>query len=320
MSYVVPYNPNPTGAPTYFTPENIQLGIDAVKQGYQWYKDWRTSRAQASSPMLARKATMRYYPIMGPRYRGVAYTSMAKNAAKSGSEFGAGGGSSVVRQGSSSYTRQRRRVYSKKKGRMITLYTRPLKWSDDVSMVGLTLGQWNWYFPTGPIAQGTTSQTRLGNQIILKDITIRGIFQLNPPAVAARNSNYCVIEFILMLDKQANKPGATPSVTGANIFAANSPTAFRDLDYPSRYSILHRQTFNFSNPNVSGDGADNRLLIPFSVHKKLNILVNYDGITGAYGEITNNVLWAGIYVWGGGTASVSVQENHTRTRFKDLDR
>lgn len=321
-NYLIPYNPNPTGPPTYFTPENIQLGIDAVKQGYQWYKDWRTSRAQASSPMLARKPYARYYPIMGPRYRGVYAANALRNAAKSGSEFGAGAGASVVRQGSSSYTRQRRRVYSKKKGRMITLYTRPLKYSDDAVGPTLTLGQWTWHFPTSNIAQGTTSQTRIGNQIILKDITIRGILQLIPPGTASRAGNFVVGEVVLLIDKQANKPGAPPSTSGANIFQSSQPTAFRDLDYANRYSIIYRQTFNMSNPNTSGDGLDNRLLLPFNIHKKMNLLVNYDGLTGAYSEITNNVLWMGVFLWdGSGSGStVTIEEYNARTRFKDLDR
>ncbi len=124
------------------------------------------------------------------------------------------------------------------------------------------------------VAQGDTKSSRSGNSIRLKSIQWKAIFKIDASAVAT----YC--RCMIVLDRQVN--GATFAIGDLVEDASISDfmVSPRDTDNANRFSILWDRLVPL---NISGNQTAS-----FSMRKKLNYVVNFDGTTAAVTDLTSN--------------------------------
>lgn len=156
------------------------------------------------------------------------------------------------------------------------------------------------------LSQGTTASTRIGRQILMKSIELRGHFQ------ADSATTFTPVRCACVLDRQPN--GAAPAFT--DIYDAATPTALRNISNKKRFKVLFDSgvlavTGNSSAPN------DNSL-IPYEHYRKIKIPVQYNsGNAGTVADIATNSLFM---VFIGGTASGTADAGFTgslRVRYED---
>jgi len=133
------------------------------------------------------------------------------------------------------------------------------------------------------IAGGSSSSTRIGNQVTLKSIQIRASVGFVPGAAATASST---AHLYIVLDKQANGAAAT----AANVFTGtNFATALRNSDLWQRFTILKHWKHTFT-PNAGVTTGYNNVQYALDFYKKLNLPLKYNGASGVIGEVmTNNI-------------------------------
>ncbi len=141
------------------------------------------------------------------------------------------------------------------------------------------------------IKEGTGQSDRIGRKIILKSIGIRLDFELN--AGITSDSAHDVIRVVLVLDRQANGAAANFS----DIFNTTDHNSFRDLDNPTRFTVIWDKVFSLNARTAVGNGTNNiwaDLVRNIRYYKRFNIPVIFSGTTGAITEIKQNnlMLWA----------------------------
>ncbi len=133
------------------------------------------------------------------------------------------------------------------------------------------------------IAQGTTESTRIGRKCIIKSIGFRGRAVLPATATAANMSD--VFRLILLIDRQAN--GANTTVL--SVLETENWRSYRNLAESGRYQTLWDKTIVMNAragiPTTSGETA-----YPLHYYKKLNLPIEFSGVTGAITEIRSNNL------------------------------
>lgn len=133
------------------------------------------------------------------------------------------------------------------------------------------------------IPQGTSQSQRIGRIAFIHSIQIRGFLESAAHVHAGYLGQF--VRVIIYVDKQTNK--AAPLAT--TIMESNDIKGFRKLENVQRFSILYDGKFNLNAHTQDGTNFPAKS-IPFSFYKKFYkpLQINYDGITGAMGEMTEN--------------------------------
>lgn len=151
------------------------------------------------------------------------------------------------------------------------------------------------------LSQGTSSTTRIGQQIHVSELNIWGDFSL--PAA----SSWDLCRFIVVVDKQPD--GALPSTTNFLETAAVLSPYNKDF-VPSRFRIL----WDFSVPLNNNSATVTVDVKPFHLRKKLNFVTYYQGNAGTISDLLRNNIF--VYaVSGNGLANLNC---NVQFCYKDL--
>ncbi len=132
------------------------------------------------------------------------------------------------------------------------------------------------------VAQGTAEQERIGRQITLHNISIKGHFNLAENAT--ESADFC--RFIVFLDTQCN---GTPAVT-ADILESASVHSFRNLAKARRFTILQDLHFpiNSNNADAASNYGGKFKDHSFYWYSRDGLPIEYNNTTGAIGELESN--------------------------------
>lgn len=140
-----------------------------------------------------------------------------------------------------------------------------------------------------PVHTGSTPFTRVGRNLVLKRITIKGIlYRQGCEVLGDKTLVGHTVRMLLVQDTQTNNALLDADVTAAGILRANAQTAsgvasaFIDLEHQRRFKILVDKTFTLnpaslltaSTATATNACGANR---SFCIDKKLNIPVTYTG-------------------------------------------
>ncbi len=141
------------------------------------------------------------------------------------------------------------------------------------------------------IAQGDGESQRDGRQAVLKDILIRGVLR----RVGGSDKGVpSFVRLILLQDTQTN--GAQFNAEDVYVDPSNADLdalTYRNLQFASRFKILHDQVYSLPVTASAGNGTANDnadTLRNFTISKKLQIKVNYSGTTAVIANTTDNSL------------------------------
>lgn len=162
------------------------------------------------------------------------------------------------------------------------------------------------------IAQGTTEKTRIGRQVNIWSLHMKGRFKLLEGTDGATAS--CMVRFVIFLDKQAN--GTEPAVT--DILETDAWDSYRNLANNKRFVILKDKVMAL-NQAAGGVGATAE---GGQVYKTLNynkvwkkpLTIEYNSTTGAVAEIRSNNI--GYFIIAS-DASITTVLGKGRVRFTD---
>lgn len=141
------------------------------------------------------------------------------------------------------------------------------------------------------IAIGNTESTRIGRQIVVKKIHIRGVLQMDrestgstmlDPEVGTRRCRY-----IIYLDKQTNGVAATV----LDILQVASINSLLNLNNSGRFRILKDKTLTFNAMESEGGSTYTPVQKTFKFDKNCNIDIHYStdgGTSGAIAEHRSN--------------------------------
>ncbi len=132
------------------------------------------------------------------------------------------------------------------------------------------------------VAQGTTESQRVGRQIRIHHINIRGNFNFAEHATESND----VCRFIVFLDKQANGAAAVT----ADILESASVHAFRNLANTKRFQILDDKhfTINAMNADAASNYGGFEKIYNFFYKSAAGIPIEFNNTAGAIGEIRSN--------------------------------
>lgn len=171
-----------------------------------------------------------------------------------------------------------------------------------------TTDQESWF----RIAQGLTEDDRIGRRICVRNVMIKGHLSLATGETAATGQN--LVRLALVMDSQANgSNGSTGDVWETSVAGIHT---YRNLANQARYTILWDKVFAF-NTSLAGNGtaldtADG--VIPFSFHKRVEFIVQYNAGAGALAEIES----ANVYLMGVTSNSNGVTiDARARVRYTD---
>lgn len=143
------------------------------------------------------------------------------------------------------------------------------------------------------IGQGNNQSQRIGNRVTLTEVHINGEILFNAVTAATPNSARYV-RVLLVLDKQTN--GA--QLSGENVLkdpasATFNVMAWRDLEYVKRFQVLadiyvrrHNMAINWNGSNT----LTSQEHIPFQIHKKLDLPINFSTTGSDVSAIVDNSL------------------------------
>ena len=143
----------------------------------------------------------------------------------------------------------------------------------------------------GAIAAGTGESERIGRKITLRSVHIRAA--LHKSAASSSGNTSDIVRIIVGIDTQCN--GVGPTI--AQVLQAATPNPFmqyNNLSNKGRFIILKDKIILMNCVGGAGNGTTNVFGEGhkfFKYDKKLNIPVNYDGVTGGISEIRDNVLF-----------------------------
>lgn len=137
-----------------------------------------------------------------------------------------------------------------------------------------------------PIIQGSTVGQRIGNEIVVKSVQIRGHCTASTTTVLTHN------RLILLVDKQPN--GATPAFT--DIYNSNSCDSLPRTDTQDRFYILKEWYFpieGYQTGTLTAGGVPSTFLIDEII--PCNVPIVYGASTGAAGDLkSGNILLVSI--------------------------
>lgn len=138
------------------------------------------------------------------------------------------------------------------------------------------------------IDAGTGKSQRIGRKCTIRQIHVR--YEMNIPEFDASATPEApdTLRFIVYMDKQAN--GATAAVT--DILETANWLSFRNLANSGRFQILVDKNHSLNYGGLASDNAgvvsSGLIQRSFTWSKMCNIPLEFNGVTGAIGEIRSN--------------------------------
>jgi hypothetical protein len=179
---------------------------------------------------------------------------------------------------------------------------RQVKAFDTCFSSDLVSEQWELYYPATPIggpAQGDGLDDREGNRIIVKELHIQGTLNdednINNISSGLPEGNY--VKIALVWDKQANESYPSASdVYSSNVSPPKGIENFRNMQYTSRFKVLHTVTVDFPQKALAVSDMSGAQLwyspgdyMPFQIHlTDLHIPVQFTGTTADIANIQDN--------------------------------
>ncbi len=138
------------------------------------------------------------------------------------------------------------------------------------------------------IGQGVTESTRVGRKCTLKSFNWRFLITLPEQDAVMTPSAPDTLRVIVYIDKQCN--GATAVVL--DILETAIFTSFRNLANSGRFTILCDKLLNIQQLTLASDGAgvvsSATVQYGHTLYRKVNLPLEFSGVTGAIGEIRSN--------------------------------
>ncbi len=163
------------------------------------------------------------------------------------------------------------------------------------------------------IADGTTESERVGRKCTLRSVHWRYTAFLGIKDAVATPALPDSLRIIMYQDKQCN--GLTAAIT--DVLDTANIHSFRNLSNSSRFNILCDKLVSINYDGLASDGAgvvsQARKQREFVWYKKLNIPLEFSGITGALTEVRSNNVGV-ILISANGTVGFQSQ---LRLRFSD---
>lgn len=161
---------------------------------------------------------------------------------------------------------------------------------------------------TSLITQGDTGSSRDGNQVFIRDITLRILSYAAQPTTTPQ-----LWGIALVMDKQANNPASSP--TWASVFDTANPQSFPIWQQRDRYKILKKIIMpqSLQSSTRTGENPSERY---WEVRVPVNQFVTYNASTGGVSDVVQNA----IYLMGIGNAASGAgfgADVHTRITFFD---
>lgn len=144
-------------------------------------------------------------------------------------------------------------------------------------------------WPQGVI-QGTDANTRIGNKITCRNMTIRGelLIKASPPDLINNISNTtdCVVRVMIVIDHQTNGV----AMQWNDFMSVVNVHAMPNLRNKWRYSILKDMTVSANRPLVGGDtnAAPYALSIPIYIDQPLLQRCNFKSNGGTISDLADN--------------------------------
>ncbi len=164
------------------------------------------------------------------------------------------------------------------------------------------------------IPQGVTEVQRIGRKCTLKNIMWRYRLTLDAEDAVIVAGQAVTFRLILYQDKQCN--GATALVT--DILETDDFRSFRNLANAGRFNILMDRTHTVNKLAMGSDGAGlmstAQVTMLRTLYKSCNIPIEFNGVTGALGEIRSNNLGVLLLVSNAGSGI----DSKIRLRFSDM--
>jgi len=159
------------------------------------------------------------------------------------------------------------------------------------------------------LVQGTDENTRIGRQITISSIFVRGVV-----LVASTTTGTGAIRTILVLDQEVPQvAGVGQAMTITDYLVSDSLDALNNLNNRKRFKVLMSEVQNLS--SYAAGGGPSSAHIDF--YKKVNIPVEFNAAdNGNIGDFTKNALYLITYQYGLATTAPTMQVN-TRIRFTD---
>lgn len=179
------------------------------------------------------------------------------------------------------------------------------------TVAGLGLG--TGYSCVNLCSQGPAVSQRIGNKIVIKNIRVRGRFQLYNTQVAA---DMCFVRALLVYDKQTN--GAAPAIT--EILADVDTTGSYSTIFNSGVKIANRKRFVVLRDQVYrlavGDIENNE--VDWFVKKNMEVTFNNTHSPPVVGDCTTGAIYLVMYYGPTVTTDSPVLSDFTvRIRYDD---
>ena len=140
------------------------------------------------------------------------------------------------------------------------------------------------------IVQGVTEENRVGRKCTIRSIHFKGTYN-NVVATNVGDTNQSV-RIVIILDKQTNGTAFTVAGVLEDVTEFNGYNSFRNLAESGRFKVLMDQRFNIRIPAVAQTAAGTFSTYiqdyKWEFNKLVNIPIEFNGTTGAIGEIRSN--------------------------------
>jgi len=167
------------------------------------------------------------------------------------------------------------------------------------------------YYALNCPAQGNSDNERIGKQIKMKSLFIRGDITINTSIL---DDAYCRIVVYMDMQNNNTTPGASSVIPFEELTSFGSYNAMRNLDYTSRFKILHDEMLHFKPQFTSWyNGAaavhqTHACSLPFTKFVDLKAMkVNYNATGATSASIVDNAIYVCAFMdTPGATLSTSV--------------
>lgn len=132
-------------------------------------------------------------------------------------------------------------------------------------------------------AAGTGASDRIGTEITMKSISVRGTWLQNT-SLTSGTSNY--VRMLLVYDSQSN--GSAP--TAAELLTGSGMFAHKNLDNRKRFKILKDKLFILL-PTSGSNSSGGPQAVNFKFYRKLNAKTEYKGTTAAITSIATGAIY-----------------------------
>lgn len=163
------------------------------------------------------------------------------------------------------------------------------------------------------ITQGTTENNRIGREILVKSVHIRGILEFNP-TVTVDVFDHAIIYVILDTQANGGGGGGTPCVLADLFSNVVSAEELLNMDNTQRFRVLRRAVYQFETKTLSAGTNPIPQACLVDLWIPCNMRVVYSAATGTISEIRDN----NIFLAYGSSTGKCVFAGAHRVRFTDV--